>query len=112
MGRHPAPPVGVVPPRDCRDHHTTTPFGGTISRIGVSILRGFTLLGLLAAFLAVPPAPAEDKPGMVIQVSDNDPAKWNPALNNADKLISAMGGPDKVEVWRSKSSPTALGRLC
>ncbi len=56
---------------------------------------------------------------MVIQVSDNDPAKWNPALNNgnpalnnADKLISAMGGPDKVEVWRSKSSPTALGRLC
>ncbi len=101
---------------------TTTPphhLGGTISRIGVAILRGFTLLGLLAAFLAAPPAPAEDKPGMVIQVSDNDPAKWNPALNNgnpalnnADKLISAMGGPDKVEVWRSKSSPTALGRLC
>lgn len=110
MGRHPAPPVGVVPPETAA---TTTPphhLGGTISRIGVAILRGFTLLGLLAAFLAAPPAP--DKPGVVIQVSDNDPAKWNPALNNADKLINAMGGPDKVEVWRSKSSPTALGRLC
>ena len=54
--------------------------------------------GLLAVFLATPMAWAGDRPGVVIQVSDNDPAKWNLALNNANNLISALGGPDKVEV--------------
>ncbi|MCB1898716.1 DsrE family protein [Cognatazoarcus halotolerans] len=61
-------------------------------------LRIRVLPALLAVFLAAPLAHAADRPGVVIQVSDNDPAKWNLALNNANNLISALGGPDKVEV--------------
>lgn len=34
---------------------------------------------------------------VVIQVSDNDPGKWNLALNNAKNLQDALGA-DKVEV--------------
>lgn len=34
---------------------------------------------------------------VVMQVSDNDPAKWNLALNNA-KNVQQMIGADKVEV--------------
>jgi len=56
------------------------------------------VLGLFAC-LAVPfSAHAGGKPGVVIQMSENDPAKWNLALNNARNLITAMGGADKVDV--------------
>jgi intracellular sulfur oxidation DsrE/DsrF family protein len=58
----------------------------------------FTAFGLIAC-LAVPlSAHAGGKPGVVIQMSENDPAKWNLALNNARNLITAMGGADKVDV--------------
>lgn len=36
-------------------------------------------------------------PGLVLQVSDNDPAKWNLALNNA-KNAQAELGADKVNI--------------
>jgi len=37
------------------------------------------------------------KPGVVIQMSDNDPAKWNLALNNAKNVQQELG-KDKVDV--------------
>lgn len=42
-------------------------------------------------------ASAGGKPGVVIQVSDNDPAKWNLALANA-KNVQAEFGKDKVNI--------------
>ena len=43
-------------------------------------------------------AHAEATTGVVIQVSDADPAKWNLALNNARNLVAAMGGADKLRI--------------
>lgn len=59
-----------------------------------AVLGGLTLLGATAM-----PATslAQDKAKMVIQVSDNDPAKWNLALNNA-KNIQKDIGKDKVDL--------------
>jgi len=42
-------------------------------------------------------APRPDKPSYVIQVSDNDPAKWNLALNNA-KNVQAELGKDNTNI--------------
>ena len=54
------------------------------------------LLGLLLSlFLAA--GFAQDKQKVVFQVSDNDPAKWNLALNNA-RNVQADLGRDKVEI--------------
>lgn len=55
---------------------------------------------LLAAAMISPFAAHADKGGRhhaVIQVSDNDPAKWNLALNVAENLQEAYG-KDKVDV--------------
>ena len=55
---------------------------------------------LLAAAMVSPFAAHADKDGRhhaVIQVSDNDPAKWNLALNVAENLREAYG-KDKVDV--------------
>lgn len=40
---------------------------------------------------------AQDKQRLVIQVSDNDPAKWRLALNNAQNVQADLG-KDKVEI--------------
>jgi uncharacterized protein len=40
---------------------------------------------------------ADSREKVVMQVSDNDPAKWNLALNNA-KNVQQMIGADKAEV--------------
>ena len=54
------------------------------------------LLGLLLGlFLAA--GFAQEKQKVVFQVSDNDPAKWNLALNNA-RNVQADLGKDKVEI--------------
>ena len=54
------------------------------------------LLGLLLGlFLAT--GLAQEKQKVVFQVSDNDPAKWNLALNNA-RNVQADLGKDKVEI--------------
>jgi intracellular sulfur oxidation DsrE/DsrF family protein len=59
---------------------------------------GFMALLLLTlGFAAAPAVQAADKEGVVIQVSDNDPAKWNLALNNA-KNIQKDFGKDKVNI--------------
>lgn len=35
---------------------------------------------------------------LVIQVSDNDPAKWGLALNNANNVLSDLGGAKNVDL--------------
>lgn len=61
-----------------------------------------TILGLLGLSAAVP-ALAEQKKAaagkqrVIFQVSDNDPAKWNLALNNA-KNVQADLGRDNVQI--------------
>jgi len=52
-----------------------------------------------AAALAVPAAGAQTLPAnkLVMQVSDNDPAKWNLALNNARNLQADLGAKN-VEI--------------
>lgn len=59
-----------------------------------ALLGGALLLGALSL-----PATgmADDKAKMVIQVSDNDPGKWNLALNNA-KNIQKDVGKDNVDI--------------
>ena len=53
---------------------------------------------MLLGALALPVmAQAGDKSKMVIQVSDNDPAKWNLALNNANNIQKDLG-KDNVEL--------------
>lgn len=57
---------------------------------------------VLAAGLAFAPAAshaqaAPERQKVVLQVSDNDPAKWNLALNNAENIQEALG-KDKVTV--------------
>lgn len=55
---------------------------------------------LLAAAAALSPLAAQAdgaKHHLVLQVSDNDPQKWNLALNNAENVQEALG-KDNVEV--------------
>ena len=59
-----------------------------------ALLGGLMLLGALALPVM---AQAGDKSKMVIQVSDNDPAKWNLALNNANNIQKDLG-KDNVEL--------------
>ena len=65
------------------------------------MLRKVLPLAALAATLAfVVPAQAQQAPPrarVVMQVSDNDPAKWNLALNNA-KNIQADLGASNVDI--------------
>lgn len=64
------------------------------------IRRAFTQFLLAAGILAVgaPAALAEPAaPGVVIQVSDDDPKTWNQALNVV-KNVQAVYGKDKVKV--------------
>lgn len=54
----------------------------------------------LASIAASPAALAAGENAMthaVLQVSDNDPAKWNLALNNAENMQQALG-KDKVKI--------------
>lgn len=59
----------------------------------------FVLAALVASgalFTGCAAVPTRDH--VVIQVSDNDPSKWNLALNNAKNVQDAAGGADKVDV--------------
>lgn len=59
-------------------------------------LAATMLLGSGCATTTTATAPPA-KPGMVIQVSDADPAKWNLALNNARNAQTDLGR-DKVDI--------------
>jgi intracellular sulfur oxidation DsrE/DsrF family protein len=61
-----------------------------------------TILGMLglsaaAPALAQPKKPAAGRQRVVLQISDNDPAKWNLALNNA-KNVQADLGKDNTQI--------------
>lgn len=59
-----------------------------------AVLGGVLMVGALALPTA---ALAADKSKMVIQVSDNDPAKWNLTLNNIKNVQKDLG-KDNVEL--------------
>ena len=52
----------------------------------------------LAAGSATLAVAAEKKHGVVMQVSDNNPAIWNLTLNNAKNLQQALGDQVEVEI--------------
>jgi len=58
------------------------------------------MVGALVALVSgcAPMAQKPDKASFIIQVSDNDPAKWNLALNNAKNVQQDLGGPDKTDI--------------
>jgi uncharacterized protein len=56
-----------------------------------------TIVALLALLLAFPVLGQGTKQRVVFQVSDNDPAKWNLALNNARNVQTDLG-KDNVEI--------------
>ena len=63
------------------------------------VLAIITLLAGLAGMVTAPAGhggPEREIP-VVIQVSDNDPAKWNLALNNAANIQQALG-KDNIEI--------------
>jgi len=59
-------------------------------------MQRFAALALLALAFALPAA-AQEKHRVVLQVSDNDPVKWNLALNNARNVQQDLG-KQNVEV--------------
>ena len=61
------------------------------------ITASIVTLGALLSGCATPTAPVAQKARIVLQVSDNDPAKWNLALNNARNAQNDLG-KDKVDV--------------
>lgn len=61
----------------------------------VVVLALIVSLGALQGCSSMGSSGSREK--VVMQVSDNDPAKWNLALNNA-KNVQQMIGADKVEV--------------
>jgi intracellular sulfur oxidation DsrE/DsrF family protein len=60
-------------------------------------LMKFAAVALILALAAGTAVQAADKRAVVIQMSDNDPVKWNLALNNAKKIQQELG-KDKVDV--------------
>jgi uncharacterized protein len=63
----------------------------------VAALAALVLAAACAQVPAQPASAAAAKSRVVIQVSDNDPARWNLALNNARNLQSALGASN-VEI--------------
>ena len=56
--------------------------------------KSLPLVALAAVLAFVAPAQAQQSPArsrVVMQVSDNDPAKWNLALNNAKNIQADLG---------------------
>jgi len=68
------------------------------------LARRWWLRAAALALMAVAPLPGmaqgNERPMMraVIQVSDNDPQKWNLALNNARNVQDDLGGPEATEL--------------
>ena len=66
-------------------------------RFTMTWLAALTALTLLAALPAYGETPATTTNRVVMQVSDNDPGKWNLALNNARNLQADLGASN-VEI--------------
>lgn len=66
-----------------------------------SLLRAAALLpfaGLGVASARAQTAASEKKHRLVIQVTDNDPARWTMVLNNTRNAQVDMGGPEKIDI--------------
>ena len=63
-----------------------------------SVLRASALLPLAALAAATPAFAQPKKNRLVIQVTDNDPARWNMILNNAKNAQVDMGGAENIDI--------------
>lgn len=70
----------------------------TISSLTRISMAALIMIGLTGLITTTQSADKTAKPGVVIQVSENNPAVWNLALNNAKNVVQAMGGKDNVDV--------------
>ncbi len=61
------------------------------------LIVSFVSLGVFLSGCATPAVSAAQKPRMVLQVSDSDPAKWNLALNNARNAQDDVG-KENIEI--------------
>ena len=61
-----------------------------------SLLLATALLPLLPLLSHAQTAPRKHR--LVIQVTDNDPARWNLALNNTKAAQVAVGGPGNIDI--------------
>ena len=67
--------------------------------LGLTWLAALPLVAALAAMPAFAQAPTTTQNRVVMQVSDNDPAKWNLALNNARNLQADLGAANvQIEI--------------
>jgi intracellular sulfur oxidation DsrE/DsrF family protein len=66
-------------------------------QITTRIVRALAAMMLVFGLAVGANAGAADKQGVVIQVSDNDPARWNLAINNAKNIQNDLG-KDNVTV--------------
>jgi intracellular sulfur oxidation DsrE/DsrF family protein len=80
-------------------HLQETAMTTTTSRRTMLAASLLPVIGLLpaAAALAQTASPAR-KHRLLINVSDNDPAKWNMILNNAKNAQDDVGGADKIDI--------------
>ncbi len=73
-----------------------------LTSIRHGLLAVLALFGLITTVSSVSIgtalAASAGKEKVVIQVSDNDPKKWNLAINNANNVLNALGGADKADV--------------
>ena len=67
------------------------------SSVTRTIMTALLMLGLAGPFAAAQSADKAGKPGVVLQVSENNPAIWNLALNNAENVQDALG-KDNVNI--------------
>ena len=64
-----------------------------------TLLRAAALLPLAAmGFATTARAQTARKHRLVIQVTDNDPARWNMILNNTKNAQEDVGGADKIDL--------------
>ena len=69
----------------------------TLPRAFAGLALAFLLVASATTFAQAPAASARNR--VVMQVSDNDPAKWNLALNNARNLQADLGaGNVEIEI--------------
>lgn len=69
----------------------------TLSRCCVGLSAALAIAAAALPLHAQTPASGETKHKVIFQVSDNDPAKWGLALNNA-RNVQAGVGADKAQI--------------
>jgi len=53
---------------------------------------------VMSSLTAAVSSPSSDRARIVLQVSDDDPKKWNLTLNNARNAQQDLGGPKNVDI--------------